>query len=195
MQLCVTFQSKTVSEQFIEAYNFLFGKIKNRDSSNDGNDFKKKTDNTANIKQTEAVKNKSKFGQYFRDLESSDNINENSSDANDLYCPKLIESLQKYFIPYCFLLAGFVLKGTNITRLTNGALEKYFGHEKKKITSPLYPAEYVNHTFLSTKGKPIEFISKSNDNTDNVDDDEEDNNNLTMTMILMMMLILKKCQK
>jgi hypothetical protein len=181
MQLCVVFQSKTMSEQFIEAYNFLVGKIENRDSFNDSDDFEKKiyfekkTDKTANIKQTKAVKDQSKFGQYFRDLESSVKINENSSDANDLYCPKFIEFLQKYFMPYCFLWAGFVLKGTNITRLTNGALEKYFAHKKKKITSPLYPAEYVNHTFLSTKGKAIEFTSKSND-YDNVEDDDDNNN-------------------
>ena len=86
-------------------------------------------------------------------------------------------------MPYCFIWSGFVLKGLNISRISNGSIEEYIGHKKSKISSPLLPAEFVNFTFKSTQGKAIEFIdlkSKLSDTCDNnsdVDDELENDSN------------------
>ena len=94
-----------------------------------------------------------------------------------------IDFLQNFFMPYCFIWSGFVLKGLCVWRTSNGSIEEYISHIKSKISSPLLPAEFANFTFKSTQGKAIEFIdlnSKLNDTCDNnsdVDDELENESN------------------
>ena len=98
----------------------------------------------------------------------------------NIFFPKFVKFLQDFFMPYCFIWCGLVLKGLNVSRVNNGSLEKYIGHKKSKIKS-LEPAEYVNYTYLSTKGRVIDFQNHVNsykqnecDISDN-DDGDDDN--------------------
>ena len=49
-------------------------------------------------------------------------------------------------MPYIFIWSGYVYRGLDFTRLTQGTIEKYIGTRKKLIKEPLVPARYVNAT-------------------------------------------------
>jgi hypothetical protein len=65
----------------------------------------------------------SKFTKHFYELEAKTNIVDDGTYKNDYYAPVFIKFLQKYFMPYCFIWSGFVLKGLNVTRTTNGSIK------------------------------------------------------------------------
>jgi hypothetical protein len=73
-------------------------------------------------------------------------------------------------MPYCFLWSGFVLKGLNITRTTNGSIVNHFKHKKSKITSPLLPFDYTNFVYKAIQGKAIEFFSLKSKNIESLED-------------------------
>ena len=177
-KLCIIFKSKGKSKAFCDAYDKIISKIENRKlfkSEEFENDiFESKNLHKNNIS-TKSIKENSKFGKHFLDLESKTIvINNEEKCKNEYYAPQFITFLQDYFMPYCFLWSAFVLKGLNITRITNGSLENHIGHVKSKITTPLLPFEYTNFVYKSTQGKAIEFInSRKASNTFN---DEEINN-------------------
>ena len=48
-------------------------------------------------------------------------------------------------MPYIFIWSGFVLQmdGANITRLSQGVIEKHFGTKRWEIPKPIVPARYI----------------------------------------------------
>jgi hypothetical protein len=70
-----------------------------------------------------------------------------SGEKNLLYNPDYINFLQKNFTPYIFIWAGYVFRGMetqqNITRITQGSIEKYFGTIKRIRGQPIVPARHV----------------------------------------------------
>jgi hypothetical protein len=57
-------------------------------------------------------------------------------------------------MPYCFIWSGFVMRGTDKSRWTNGVIEKYIGTKKGKAKTHLrkLPANYVTYYATIVKG-------------------------------------------
>ncbi len=68
-------------------------------------------------------------------------------EPNVLFYPQFIHFLQSNFMPYIFIWSGFVCREINhnkeLTRLTQGVIEKFFGTKKNAIKQPLVPARFV----------------------------------------------------
>lgn len=65
--------------------------------------------------------------------------------------------LNKY-MPYAFLWSAFVLRGTHMTRITQGVLESYNGFRKNKRVKNRLPHRYINETFELVDGQAIEYL-------------------------------------
>ena len=70
-------------------------------------------------------------------------------------------------MPYCVIWAGFCFagltdeEGENITRITNGIIEKYWGFKKKGQTHIAQtPINYSNNTLERTRGQARNFIKE-----------------------------------
>lgn len=94
-----------------------------------------KTVESKQIKQT--IKSASKFSKYFIDIKKALKLNDDGQLENKLFYPDYVKFLLDKYMPYCFLWAGFVLNGikdidgNQITRLTNGTVENFFGKRKR----------------------------------------------------------------
>ena len=125
--ICIIFKSKTKSQQFENSYSSILNLIEDRDVQMEDDDFeneKYELKSYAKIKSVESIKEHSKFGKHFRQVESNLKLEDKGSEDNEFFHPKYIKFLQDYFMPYCFIWSGLVLKGLNITRVNNGSLEK-----------------------------------------------------------------------
>ena len=178
--ILIVYKSKTKSKQFQEAYDLLTKLIKNRtlhieDDQFQNDKYDEKLYVKSKSKNIRNIKTNSKFGQHFLTVGKNTKLIENDDvTLNEYYNPKFVKFLQDFFMPYCFLWSGLVLKGLNISRVNNGSLEKYIGHKKSKLKS-LEPSDYVNQTYLSTKGRVIDFENHLNRNNENDDFDSDEN--------------------
>ncbi len=91
------------------------------------------------------IKEQSPFTEVFQQLQASYQTKGGES-SNPLYNIEYLNFLQFYFMPYIFVWSGFVYRGMNITRLTQGTIEKYFGTRKNLIKNAMVPARYINAT-------------------------------------------------
>jgi hypothetical protein len=69
-----------------------------------------------------------------------------SNTLNLLYNTDYIQFLQYHFMPYIFIWSGFVYRqmdGANITRLSQGVIEKHFGTKRREIPKPIVPNRYI----------------------------------------------------
>ena len=65
---------------------------------------------------------------------------------NLLFNEDFIIFLQYHFMPYIFIWSGFVYRqmdGANITRLSQGVIEKHFGTKRRELPKPIVPARYI----------------------------------------------------
>jgi hypothetical protein len=164
-KVCNFYNSKDTSDDCNKASDSIVHKIEKRklfvDTDFEDEAYEAKFYASNDKKLTNSVFKNSKFRLHFEEVESSITILDNGASTNENYKTEFIQYLQKYFMPYCFLWSGLVLYGLNVSRVDNGSIDKHFGHKKSKITSPLLPAEYKNHTFKPTLGQVAEFMQKS----------------------------------
>jgi hypothetical protein len=77
-------------------------------------------------------------------------------------------------MPYFFLWSSFVFRDLNdVSRLTNGCVEKFNSLRKHLIPQPILPHKYAIKTYDNTNGKCIEFINWNEKNTKKQDDTEQ----------------------
>ncbi len=87
----------------------------------------------------------SPFTEVFLEIEFASKIGVCNT-LNLLYNPDYIQFLQYHFMPYIFIWSGFVYRqmdGENITRLSQGVIEKHFGTKRREIPKPIVPARYI----------------------------------------------------
>jgi len=65
------------------------------------------------------------------------------TELNEFFNPDFINFLLDYFMPYIFIWGSFALKGLDISRITNGTIEKYWATRKGFVTSAKLPADYL----------------------------------------------------
>lgn len=62
-------------------------------------------------------------------------------------------------MPYIFIWASFTLRENKfespISRITNGAIERFFRSKKQQVLKPIYPAHYINSTVNTTLGQAV----------------------------------------
>ena len=118
------------------------------------------------------LKSKSPFMKHFIKIKddvkvSLDDLMEADDDEeeeeNDFYCPEVIQHLENKYLPYCFLWASFTLKNLSlqITRFTNGTIEKKFGTRKSRSKNfmKLNPAQYAIDSEEYSCGLAVQFLN------------------------------------
>ena len=97
----------------------------------------------------QSIKAASPFTAFFLELEEQFRFNiSNNSHNNPVYKPEYIAFLQSNFMPYIFVWGGFVFRGIdNMTRLTQGCIEKHFATCKRAIREPQVPAIYIREKY------------------------------------------------
>ena len=132
------------------------------------------------------LKNKSPFTKHFVQIqeEASESISfETSAEKeNQFFCVEVISHLLNKYMPYCFLWASFTLKDlpeNNLTRFTNGTLEKKFGTRKSRSKNhlKLNPAQYAIDSQDYANGLATQFKShyenKFDENNNIIDEKSE----------------------
>jgi hypothetical protein len=127
------------------------------------------------------LKAKSPFTVHFAQIQeevskSSEKFKEQEA-TNVFFCPEVIEHLFRQYMPYCFLWASFTLKNLSeddITRFTNGTLEKKFGTRKSRSKNhlKLNPPQYAIDSEDYASGLATQFLAHGTMRVD-------ENNNLT----------------
>jgi len=96
-------------------------------------------------KKASTIKESSPFTKVFEQIELSSH--EGVSETLNILCNKeYITFLQYHFMPYIFIWSGFVYRemdGTQITRLSQGVIEKHFGTKRREIPKPVVPARHI----------------------------------------------------
>jgi hypothetical protein len=141
--------------------------VEEDDDDDDGNDDDEESEESPEIEETfqkDSIKNNSKFYHYFKNIRSeveneiSSDSNSNSK-SNDFYCPQIIDHLQEKFMAYIFAWGGLALKGTGLTRMTNGVLEVYQGFVKKRADKDVLPHKHVISNYETVNGCSIDYLS------------------------------------
>ena len=92
------------------------------------------------------IKGASPFTKVYLELESTTKHGE-SGNINLLHNKEFIGFLQANFMPYIFIWAGFVyryIQDVNITRLSQGVIEKCFATKRRAIPKPIVPARHIH---------------------------------------------------
>ena len=115
--------------------------------------------------QNNTIKSNSPFNKFFKDIrdrcqnEITNNLDSvESKQKNPLYSSKYIDHLENKFMPYFFIWGGIVLKGTNMTRITNGVLESYQGFLKKKNDKDVLPHRHLITNYETVNGLTCEYL-------------------------------------
>jgi hypothetical protein len=141
--------------------------VEEDDDDDDSNDDDEESEESPEIEETfqkDSIKNNSKFYHYFKNIRSEVE-NEISSDSNsnsknnDFYCPQIIDHLQEKFMAYIFAWGGLALKGTGLTRMTNGVLEVYQGFVKKRADKDVLPHKHVISNYETVNGCSVDYLS------------------------------------
>jgi len=112
-------------------------------------------------KKTNSIKANSPFTKFYTDIYDQVKVlivDDTNQDTNDYYNPKVIELLLDKYMPYSYVWSGFVLKDTDLNRLTNGCLEEYNGFRKKKTIKNRLPHRYLQDNFTVVDGDAINYI-------------------------------------
>ena len=92
----------------------------------------------------DTIKNNSPFNSFFKNIRDKTQANvtaideDSNNKKNIFYCKKYFDHLENKFMPYFFIWGAIVLKGSGMTRITNGVLEVYQGFMKKRLTKMCY---------------------------------------------------------
>ncbi len=81
-------------------------------------------------------------------------------------------------MPYIFIWGSFALKGLDISRITNGTIEKYWATRKGFVTSAKLPADYlisVTDILIGQTNKLLLSSAKANDSSDEDEKSDEKN--------------------
>lgn len=76
-------------------------------------------------------------------------------EENVLHFPEFGELLLERYMPYCFIWSGIVMRGTDVTRWTNGMIEKYISTRKSILD--LWPACYSRRSMRLSDANIIEY--------------------------------------
>ena len=91
------------------------------------------------------IKAASPFTKLYAEIEQNVVITD-TENVNPLCNQDFINFLQANFMPYIFIWAGFVyrqIKEANITRLSQGVIEKCFATKRRTIPKPIVPARHI----------------------------------------------------
>ncbi|CAF0770138.1 unnamed protein product [Brachionus calyciflorus] len=178
--MCIVFLTENVTKQVKESYEFLnylistreqlspaaeqsiylstMGELKTNlcqiESECDQDDrtiFKKST-----------IKEASPFTAHFINIkqEAINYSKIKNGDINHIRNDSYIDFLEKNFLPYAFVWSGFVFRNLNISRLTNGTIEKFFATRKNLVKSSVQPGVYINLTSDVALGQALRFTNK-----------------------------------
>jgi hypothetical protein len=96
-----------------------------------------------------SIKEHSPFTNVFIEIEKQAKVSISDkaycSKVNKYYCPKYIDLLQSNFMPYSFIWISFALRAhkSQMTRVTNGTVERFIRTRKDSIKSQPQPASYA----------------------------------------------------
>jgi hypothetical protein len=91
------------------------------------------------------IKEQSPFTALFEKLQADFQVKPGIS-LNSIFNPTYLNFLQFYFMPYVFIWSGYVYREMDVTRLTQGTVEKNFGTRKNLINCAMLPVRYINAT-------------------------------------------------
>lgn len=118
------------------------------------------------ISPNQPIKHSSPFTSHFKkikeDVENSFNTDPSADEPNLQLNPAYINHLLDKFMPYCFIWSGFVFKGMNLTRLTNGTVENFNKFVKSTTKAKVLPHRHIVSELRFVEGMCEEYLENLN---------------------------------
>ena len=130
---------KTIMQQIIDNND------DNVDQTEDSNVSEVQDDDWFLSSKASTIKDASPFTQLFLNIEL-ESMKGLGNTLNLLFNQDYITFIQYHFMPYIFIWSGFVYRqmdGANITRLSQGVIEKCFATKRRTIPKPIVPARHI----------------------------------------------------
>ena len=172
-RICTVLLTPTLTHEVTEAKKHIQAALASRDKGDDedsdergidepGDQQDDEDDETPSAKKFTTLKQESPFTQHFKNIEDTVIANHMSAalgaEDNVLYCPQVVNFLQDRMMPYIFIWGGFVLQGTQLTRITNGVIEKYQGTVKRRMPKNQLPHMHINSNFSFVHGRVVHYL-------------------------------------
>jgi hypothetical protein len=98
------------------------------------------------------IKNDSPFASFSEIVLETLAYEAHNDKINEFFCPEFVALLLECYMPYCFIWASFTLQEANLTRLTNGIVDKYNSFSKSDNKKNILPHVYANEGYKLEKG-------------------------------------------